>query len=70
MEEKITKDMMIGDVIAKFPELAEIFFEQGFHCAGCQAAAFETIEQGLASHGKSKKEIGEILKKLNKAVSK
>lgn len=68
MEEKITKDMLIGDVFSKDPELAGIFSEEGFHCMGCQAAFFETIENGLAMHGKSINEIERIIKRLNKAL--
>lgn len=69
MAEKITKDMLIGDVLAKYPELISVFLEEGFQCAGCQAADFETIEQGLSIHGRNKQEIDNIIKKLNKAVS-
>jgi hybrid cluster-associated redox disulfide protein len=63
---KITKDTIIGEVISKRPELIEHFFKEGVFCVGCGAANFETIEQGLMGHGKSKEEINNFIKKLNK----
>ena len=64
----ITKDMIIGECIAKYPATAEYLLEIGFHCIGCFAANFETIEQGLKAHGKSDKEIKQIIKNLNKII--
>ena len=32
---KITKDMLIGDVLDQYPDLAVYFFEIGMHCLGC-----------------------------------
>lgn len=65
---KITKDMMIMEVLQKFPKTGEVFMELGVHCIGCIAASGETVEQGLKAHGKDDKEIDEIMKKMNKAV--
>lgn len=68
--EQITKDMMIGDVIDKYPGLAEVFLEEGIHCVGCGVAGFETIEQGLMGHGKTKQEISKFIVSLNKSLPK
>mgnify|MGYP006419103181 CR=1 FL=1 len=65
---KITKQTIIGDCIQSHPEVADFLMEIGFHCVGCFAAAFETLEQGLKVHGKSDKEINEIVKGLNKII--
>ena len=62
----ITKDMIIGDCLAKYPKTAEYLLSQGLHCIGCFAANMETLEQGLKVHGKSDKEIDKIIKELNK----
>jgi hybrid cluster-associated redox disulfide protein len=40
-------------------------FEAGLHCIGCHMSAYETIEQGCLAHGFSKKEIDDLIKKLN-----
>lgn len=68
MTDKITKEMMLGDLVTKYPKAAEILMEKGIHCIGCMAAKFETIGQGLQAHGLQKKDIDEILKKMNDAV--
>lgn len=63
---KITKSMKIDEIMQIKPKAAEILFKEGVHCFGCMAAHLETIEQGLKTHGKTKKQIDDILKKLNK----
>ncbi len=69
MKPIITKEMKLGDLIINYPRAAEILFEEGFHCLGCGAAHFETIEEGLLAHGKSQKEIEKIIEKMNKIIS-
>jgi hybrid cluster-associated redox disulfide protein len=51
IEDKITKDMIIMDIVHDYPETMEIFAEYGIHCVGCSNAMFENIEQGAALHG-------------------
>jgi len=63
---KITKNMKIDEILQIRPEAAEILADEGFHCFGCGGASIETIEQGLIAHGKTKEQIDEIMKKLNK----
>ena len=59
---KITKDMMIAEVIEKFPDTVEVFFENGFHCLGCAMSAHESLEDGCSVHGI---DVDEFVKKLN-----
>lgn len=66
----ITKDMTIGDVVQKHPNLAEILLENGIHCVGCGARYFETLEEGFKGHGMTDEQIDNIVKQLNKAVEK
>ena len=70
MIEAITKDMTIGDMVQNFPSAVEVLLEEGVHCVGCGAAYFETIEQGLAGHGKTEEEINDVLKRLNESIPK
>ena len=51
MDKKITKDMIISDVINENPELVRTFFENGMMCIGCPASQGESIEQASAVHG-------------------
>ena len=69
MGEKIRKDMLIGDVVGKYPETAEIMMKNGMHCVGCHVAAMETIEQGATAHGMTKKQIDKMVKEMNDTVS-
>lgn len=48
---KITKDMIIIDVINMDPNCAEVFFANGLHCVGCPSASGESIVDAAAVHG-------------------
>ena len=61
----ITKNMLISEVIEKYPKTIPVLINSGLHCIGCNISAFETLEQGLKVHGYSKKKIYNIVKKLN-----
>ena len=63
--EKITKNMTIDEVLKKYPQTAEIFLKYGFHCLGCVAATFETLEQGAIAHGIA---VEELLEDLNNVI--
>jgi len=62
---KITKEMNIDEVIKKYPETVEIFVKNGFHCIGCAAASFESIEEGAKAHGINTEE---LIEELNQAI--
>lgn len=47
---KITKDMLIGDVLDIDTGCAKYFLEIGMHCLGCPASRGESIEQACAVH--------------------
>ncbi len=48
---KVTKDMIIRDVLAIDPGTAEYFFEIGMHCLGCPSASGESIAEACMVHG-------------------
>ena len=48
---KITKDMLIGDVLDMDRGTAQYFFEIGMHCLGCPASRGESIEDACKVHG-------------------
>ena len=60
--EKITKDMIIGDVLDMDPSTAPFFVEMGMHCLGCPSARGETIEQACGVHGVN---ADELIEKIN-----
>ncbi len=61
----ITKKTKLSRILEENSKAAEILFEAGLSCIGCPMAQAETLEQGCLAHGMSKKEISELLKKLN-----
>ncbi|MEK7528022.1 MAG: DUF1858 domain-containing protein [Patescibacteria group bacterium] len=64
---KITKDSLIGEIMAKRPELADVLAEEyGLHCVGCGMATMETLEMGAKAHGMKTREIAQMILKLNK----
>jgi hybrid cluster-associated redox disulfide protein len=65
MNQVITKEMGISDVIQKYPELVPVFIQHGLGCIGCAMAHFETIEQGAAAHGMN---IDNLMKDLNEVA--
>lgn len=67
----ITKEMLLGDLVRKYPSLVEILLKDyGLHCAGCFANTFDTIEGGAKVHGMNEREVEEMLEHLNKEVTK
>ena len=64
--QKITKDMIIADVLKVDVELAPFFFSIGMHCLGCPSARGETIEQACAVHGE---DCEALLEKINSAIA-
>ncbi len=59
---KITKDMIIGDVLDMDMDAARYFLAIGMHCLGCPVSRGETIEQACAAHGT---DCDSLLAKLN-----
>ncbi len=65
-KKEISKKMTFAEVLETYPELGNVLFESGLHCIGCGGAMYETIEQGCLMHGFSKKQIDDLIKKMNK----
>lgn len=61
----ITKNSIIGDVLDKHPETAELFFSIGMHCLGCPASRGETIEEACMVHDA---DVDALINSLNEAV--
>ncbi len=64
---EITKNSIIGDVLDKYPETAELFFSIGMHCLGCPASRGESIEEACQVHGA---DADALVASLNNAISK
>jgi hybrid cluster-associated redox disulfide protein len=65
MKNKITPKTRISEIVNSNPEAVEILFEAGLGCIGCPMAQMESLEDGCKAHGMSKKEIDELIKRVN-----
>ena len=64
----VSKKMLIGEVVRKYPEAAIVMMEAGMHCVGCHVAGMETVEQGCKAHGMKDEQVDELIKKINKQI--
>jgi hybrid cluster-associated redox disulfide protein len=69
-QQKITKDMTMGEIVEKYPEVVPTLMGLGLHCIGCHVAGFESLEMGLKVHGMDDKHIKEAVKRLNDVIKK
>lgn len=59
---RVTKDMLIGDILDADRETAQFFFEMGMHCLGCHSARGESLEMACAVHGV---DVDEMVEEIN-----
>ena len=59
---KISKDMIIGQILEMDPNMAGILMAGGMHCIGCPSSQMETLEEAAAVHDI---EIDLLLARLN-----
>ena len=57
MENTVTKEMSIGEVLNIHRGTARIFMEFGMHCLGCPHATAESLENACAAHGANADEL-------------
>ena len=48
---KVSKDMIIADVLKLDRGTVPIFINNGMHCLGCPSSSGESIEDACAIHG-------------------
>jgi hybrid cluster-associated redox disulfide protein len=63
----INKNMSIDEVVRKHPKTITIFEEFGLGCIGCQAALFESIEDGAEVH---RIDVETLITSLNSIIAK
>ena len=62
-EDKITGDMIMGEILRMREDAGDILMESGMHCLGCPASQMESLQDACAVHGLN---VDDILAKLNK----
>ena len=65
----VAKDMMIGEVVEKYPEAAPIMQGYGLQCVGCHVSPYESIEQGIAGHGMAEGALDVMLAEVNSKLA-
>lgn len=63
--EKITKDMIIHDIIAMDSNLIPVLLDAGMHCIGCPSAQGESLEEACMVHGI---DVNEVVTALNNKI--
>ncbi len=62
MAAKITKDMIIKDIIMVDQDIISILMENGMHCVGCPSSSGESLEEACMVHGI---EVDGLIKQIN-----
>lgn len=58
----INKEMIISEILRRYPETLGVFAQYGLDCYDCQIADYEELERGARVH---KVDIEALLKDLN-----
>lgn len=58
-------DMLIGEVLGRLPESAEIMQDFGLHCTSCSVNVFEPLKMGAMSHGIPEEIVDLMIEKIN-----
>jgi len=61
----VTKDILMGELVDKYPQASEILMKYGFHCLGCMISPYESLEAGAAVHGIP---LEKVLKEINQSI--
>jgi hybrid cluster-associated redox disulfide protein len=66
MENSVTKEMAIGEVLRIHRGTARILMEFGMHCLGCPHATAESLEDACKAHGAN---VDELVHQLNEFLA-
>jgi len=58
---KITKDMIIAEIIEVDQGIIPILMQAGMHCVGCPSAQGETLEEAGMVHGMDVDELVDVI---------
>lgn len=48
---KVTKSMLIGQLLKLNSDIAAVLMKAGMHCIGCPSAQMESLEEAAMVHG-------------------
>ena len=58
---KVTTDMLIGEIIVKYPDAAFALMQCGMGCIGCPSSLMESLEEASMVHGLNPDEVLDYL---------
>jgi len=61
----INKNMIIGEIIRRYPQTLAVFEKYKLTCFECQIADYEELEHGADVHHA---DVGNLLKELNEVI--
>ena len=59
---KVTKDSVIGELLAQDMQIAAVLMNSGMHCVGCPASQMESLEEACMVHGM---DVTEVIDSIN-----
>ena len=62
---KVSKDMLIKDILAADRGVVPILLQSGLHCLGCPSAQMETLEEAAYVHGMDDSEVDGLVDSIN-----
>ena len=51
MNDTVTQDMLVGDIVRLHPEVVDTLLAQGMHCLGCPSSQKESLANACMVHG-------------------
>lgn len=63
---KVTKDMIISDILKLDRGTVPILMNSGMHCLGCPSSSGESLEDACAIHGI---DVDQVVKELNEYLA-
>ncbi|ERL22634.1 hydrid cluster protein-associated redox disulfide domain protein [Oribacterium sp. oral taxon 078 str. F0263] len=54
---KVSKDMLVGELVNTHPELIDTLLDVGMHCLGCPSSQMESLEDACLVHGLNPNEV-------------
>lgn len=48
---KVSKEMLIGEILQLDPNMAGVLMASGMHCVGCPSSQMESLEEASMVHG-------------------
>ncbi|MBI4009677.1 MAG: iron-sulfur cluster assembly accessory protein [Candidatus Aenigmarchaeota archaeon] len=70
MQQYIKEDMIINDIVTKYPDVVELLQSYGLHCFGCHVNLYESIGMGARGHGIPDETIKTMIDEANEYLNK